>query len=344
MGDGDRNVPGPPPRRLFLRQTSNREGVRSADAAGVVPRAARREKRRRDARRRLLRVVTVAVVVIGAASIAMLWPTSHTARNQAGAHKVAKVGSVVHNRRPFKSRAVRFALPRPLPRRTLRVPILMYHRVGPSGARTTAMTRALTVPAAVFGAQMRWLERNGFHAITQVQLFDALEHGARLPKRPVMITFDDGYRDVLWNAAPVLARLRFPATAYVITGRVSGSDPSFLTWDELRALERLGIAIGSHTVDHLELTGLSDVAALFQLAASRRALEAHLHHPVQWFSYPAGRSSVHLLPLVARAGYVLAVTTSPGVVQAAAAPYGLHRYRILQSTGVSGLAALLAAR
>jgi len=105
------------------------------------------------------------------------------------------VGSVVRNRRPFNSRTVRLALPRPL-RRTLRVPILMYHRIGLSGARTPAMTRALTVPAVVFGAQMRWLERNGFHAITQVQFFDALEHGAPLPKRPVMITFDDGYTDV----------------------------------------------------------------------------------------------------------------------------------------------------
>jgi peptidoglycan/xylan/chitin deacetylase (PgdA/CDA1 family) len=224
------------------------------------------------------------------------------------------------------------------------VPILMYHRIGSSSATTPTMTRALTVPTAVFGAQMRWLERNGFRPITQEQLFNALEHGARLPARPVMITFDDGYRDVLWNAAPILARLHAPATAYVITGRISGPDPSFLTWPELHMLEHKGIGIGSHTVDHLELTQLSDAAALHQLTASRRALEAHLHHPVQWFSYPAGRNSPHVLPLVARAGYVLAVTTSPGTLQTADAPYQLHRYEILDTTGVSGLASLLAAR
>jgi peptidoglycan/xylan/chitin deacetylase (PgdA/CDA1 family) len=100
-------------------------------------------------------------------------------------------------------------------------------------------------------------------------------------------TFDDGYRDVLWNAVPVLTRLRMPATAYVITGRVSGPDSSFLTWGELRALERHGVAIGSHTVHHLELPLLSDASARRELVESRRALERHLGQPVQWFAYPA---------------------------------------------------------
>lgn len=289
-------------------------------------------------------MASVAVVAVGASVAVIAWPTTHAPRNQVSVRQVAKSGRALHTRSPFTPRIVRLALPEPLPRRTLRVPILMYHRIGPSSARTPAMTRALTVPSVVFGAQMRWLERNGFHAITQAQLFDALEYGTQLPARPVMITFDDGYGDVLRNAAPILARFHAPATAYVITGRISGPDPSFLTWPDLRALERHGIAIGSHTVNHLELTRLSDALALHELIASRRALEAHLHHPVQWFSYPAGRNSPHVLPLVARAGYVLAVTTSPGAFQAANAPYQLHRYEILDTTGVSGLANLLTAR
>ena len=71
-----------------------------------------------------------------------------------------------------------------------------------------------------------------------------------MPAEPVMITFDDGYRDVLWHAAPVLHRLHMPATEYVITGRVSNGDPSFLTWPQLGRLEKLGVTIGSHTVTH----------------------------------------------------------------------------------------------
>ena len=70
-------------------------------------------------------------------------------------------------------------------------------------------------------------------------------------------------------------------------------------------------------------------------------LQRRLRHPVQWFAYPAGREDARIVDLTRRAGYVLAVTTSPGRVQSAAAPLELHRYEILDSTGVAGLAALL---
>ena len=232
-------------------------------------------------------------------------------------------------------------LPVPLPRRRVDVAILMYHRVGPLSPREPAITNALTVPSAAFAAQMLWLRSHGFHAISQRRLFDALERGSPLPARPVLITFDDGYRNILWNAAPVLARLHMPATAYVITARISGPDSSFLTWSELRRLEGRGFDIGSHTVHHLELPYLNRAQALFELVASRRALEKHLGHPVQWFSFPAGAENAALLPLVRRAGYVLAVTTQPGELQSADHPFLLHRDEILATTGVRGLAALL---
>ncbi len=234
----------------------------------------------------------------------------------------------------------RLVLPRPLPHRTVVVPILMYHRIGrePVGP---AITDALTVPTAVFAGEMRWLRGAGFHAITQRQLFEALEYGTRLPRRPVVITFDDGYRDVLWNAAPLLHRLRMPATAYVITGRLSGPDSSFLTWGELGQLEADGITIGSHTVHHLELTLLPRVLALDELVDSRWQLEQHLHRRVPWFAYPAGREDPVVVALARRAGYLLAVTTRPGDLQSARHPLELFRYEVLDTTGVRGLAALL---
>jgi peptidoglycan/xylan/chitin deacetylase (PgdA/CDA1 family) len=190
---------------------------------------------------------------------------------------------------------------------------------------------------------MTWLVRHGYHAVGQAQLFAALEGGTPLPPRPIAITFDDGYRDVLWHAAPVLARLHMPATAYVITGRISGPDPSFLTWPELVRLERFGVAIASHTVTHRELTQETDADALHELEASRRALEEHLRHPVQWFAYPAGAEDPRVVALVRRAGYVLAVTTHAGELQRSTHPFELERYEVLDSTGVAGLASMLGA-
>jgi peptidoglycan/xylan/chitin deacetylase (PgdA/CDA1 family) len=215
----------------------------------------------------------------------------------------------------------------------------MYHRVGALPIRAPAITKALTVPSRTFAAQMRWLHASGFHAITQGQLLGASLLGLPLPRRPILITFDDGYRDVLWNAAPLLHRLRMPATMYVITDRVDGNDPSFVTWSELRRLERLGFDIGSHTVHHVDLTRDSPEAAAAELVVSKRTLEQRLGRAVPWFAYPLGRVDRRVAAAVARAGYLLAVTTRPGAVQMNRLE--LHRYEVLSSTGGNGLKALL---
>jgi peptidoglycan/xylan/chitin deacetylase (PgdA/CDA1 family) len=233
-------------------------------------------------------------------------------------------------------------LPAHRPGRVLRIPILTYHRIDVLEAGLPAITRRLTVAPRDFAAQMRWLRRNGFHALTQRELFAALEHGAPLPPRPVLITFDDGYRDVLTYAAPVLHRLDLPATMYVITTRLSGRDPSFLTVPMLRRLERQGVEIGSHTVSHPDLTTLSDRRLRSELVESRRTLERALRHPVQWLAYPYGAHDARVVDFARRAGYVLAVTTRHGDRQPGAEPLQLYRIRVVDTTGAAGLNALLA--
>ncbi|MGH3015284.1 MAG: polysaccharide deacetylase family protein [Gaiellaceae bacterium] len=233
-------------------------------------------------------------------------------------------------------------LPAPLPARTRVVPILMYHRINVVTASTPATSRRLTVHPAVFVRQMRWLKRHGYHAITQRRLFDALMCGRPLPRRPILITFDDGYRDNYVNASPVLARLDMRATAYVISGRISNGDRSFLTWPQLRRLERRGVEIGSHTVSHRSLTSLSTTQARAELVRSRRVLERRLGHRVPWLAYPFGAYDARIEGLARRAGYLLAVTTVHGSRHSARRPFALPRLRVLDSTGVRGLAAMLA--
>lgn len=221
------------------------------------------------------------------------------------------------------------------------VPVLMYHRIGRLPTVPTPTSTKLTVQPAVFAAQMEWLARHGFHAITAQQLYDALERSRPLPPRPVLITFDDGYRDVLFNAAPVLHRLGMPAVAFVITGRVGGPDPSFLNWQDLRDLEKDGFTIGSHTVHHLRLPGLSTSQAFGELDASRATLQRHLRKGIDWFAYPDGATSAAVVRLVHRAGYRLAFTTRTGFTQYAREPFLLHRDEIPRSDGLAGFAALL---
>lgn len=235
-------------------------------------------------------------------------------------------------------------LPRQAPRRQIVVPILMYHRINVPSSGADSMERRLTVHPADFARQMTWLKRNGYRTVTQQELFEALFRGRRLGPKPIVITFDDGYSDVLHRASPVLTRLGMRATAYVISGRTTNGDRVFLMWRQLRVLERRGIEIGSHTVTHAGLTSLSDRDALRELVHSRRAFERRLHHPVQWLAYPYGAYDTRIERLARRAGYVLAVTTEYGAVQSSSRPLALSRLRVLDSTGVAGLAAMLGTR
>jgi peptidoglycan/xylan/chitin deacetylase (PgdA/CDA1 family) len=214
------------------------------------------------------------------------------------------------------------------------VPILEYHRVG-----VDAGLPGLTVPPRQFAAEMEWLHAAGYHAISLGRLLAAVGLHATLPSRPVVITFDDGYRDILWNAAPLLHRLHMRAAAFVITDRVGGPDPSFLDWPELGRLEALGFTVGSHTVHHVPLTALSSEQAYRELRDSRRSLERHLHVPVWSVSYPFGRADRRIVDLAARAGYRLGLTERPGAVQRR--PLLLHRWEILPTTGLGGFRTLV---
>jgi Polysaccharide deacetylase len=96
-------------------------------------------------------------------------------------------------------------------------------------------------------------------------------------------------------------------------------------------------------VAHHDMTSLSDAEMLEDLKSSRRALERKLGHRAPWLAYPFGAYDERVERLTRRAGYLLAVTTRPGTVQSAGQPFALPRLRILDTTGVRGLAALLGA-
>ena len=239
------------------------------------------------------------------------------------------------------SNRCRLRFPSPLPTRQRVVPILMYHRVDYVQASTPAPTKALTVSPEDFRHQMKWLKRHGYHTITQRSLFNALMCGDHLRRKPIVVTFDDGYRDVYRYASPVIEHLGMHATSYLITERISGDDRSFLSWRQVRRFEKRGVEIGSHTVSHASLTALSDAGALAELVRSRKKLERKLDHRVPWLAYPYGDYDARIERLSKKAGYKLAVTTDWGSLQSAQRPFALKRLRILDSTGVRGLAAML---
>ena len=291
----------------------------------------------------LVVLIAAVVIVLGASSAVHLLGGDSGASAEQAASPKDSAASGAKAVKPVKE-VPELTLPDPLPNRTLEVPILMYHRIAVLKGDEPPVTVGLTVDPGEFQLQMAWLHDQGYTTITQLQLYNALMEGAPLPNKPIMLTFDDGYRGVATVAAPMMSQFGFVGTAYIITDRIAQNRktaPTWLTWPQLRILEQRGWDIGSHTVSHTESPNMSPEAAMKTLRQSRFTLERHLGHPVQWFCYPAGSVDAKSVEAVKEAGYVLATTTKSGVTLSAQDPLQLERIRISNTTGVRGLAAAL---
>jgi peptidoglycan/xylan/chitin deacetylase (PgdA/CDA1 family) len=237
--------------------------------------------------------------------------------------------------RPFKPLAV----PAHPVSRTVRVPILTYHRVHEYATELTKSQPDLTVEPAVFRSEMAAIHAAGYTTITQGRLFDALYRGAPLPRKPVIVSVDDGYVDDVTQILPVLRRYRMTATFYVITGRVH--EAGFLRTREIRELEAAGMDIGAHTRTHPSLPALTPAALHSEVDGSAADLHAILGHPVYWFAYPYGAFDAQVVQAVRRAGFLLAVTTRGGTAASTAAPLEIPRIHVGRAATARSVLALL---
>lgn len=219
------------------------------------------------------------------------------------------------------------------------IPILMYHQIGQPAARGTPY-RSLIVHPADFRRQMRWLRRLGYTGLSMAQLMPYLQ--GRKAGKVVGITFDDGYTNVLQSALPVLLDQGFTATNYFVAQQLGGSNvwdhakgiaPSgLMSADDIRVWADAGMEVGSHTLDHPDLTTLSPDDARRQIDVSRTMLESIAGVPVTAFCYPYGHENMELRRLVAQAGYTNATTTAGGLARANDDMFGLPRVVVARST------------
>jgi peptidoglycan/xylan/chitin deacetylase (PgdA/CDA1 family) len=208
----------------------------------------------------------------------------------------------------------------------LRLPILMYHYIRDMRDLRDRLGFALSVTPANFAAQMDWLAQNGYHTVTTLDLVAFLAGQRGLPAKPIVITFDDGYEDFYTAAIPVLRRHDFTAVAYVVSGFIGR--PGYLSAAEILAAQGAGFEIGSHTVNHVDLTKQSAEALRYQLTASKEALEKLLGRPVTSFCYPYGRVGPREAAAVADAGYQDATSTRGGSYRTMAGRFAWTRLRV----------------
>jgi peptidoglycan/xylan/chitin deacetylase (PgdA/CDA1 family) len=278
-------------------------------------------------------------VIVVAAVIAMASGGGGSASRHAAHARAVHHAHAAHHAARAPSHPALVPPANPVPR-TLRVPILMYHRVHAYATELTKSLPDLTVEPPVFAAEMTALQQAGYHSITVAQLFGALFHGAPLPPRPVLISADDGYLDDLTQMLPVLQAHRMTAVFFIITGRFH--EPGFLTASQVRRLDRAGMDIGAHTRSHVDLPGIGAAALADQVAGSRQDLQRLLGHPVAAFAYPAGRFDDPSVAAVKQAGFALAVTTQPGEQESSTQPLLMPRVRVGRSMTPQGLLSCLA--
>jgi peptidoglycan/xylan/chitin deacetylase (PgdA/CDA1 family) len=215
----------------------------------------------------------------------------------------------------------------------------MYHVIADPPA--DAPYPELWVSPRAFRAQVRALAAAHYEGVTLSQVFAAWRHGRALPPKPVVLSFDDGYRSQAVVAARALRAVGWPGVLDLAI-RNAGSDNG-LRLARLRRLVREGWEIASHTVDHADLTTLDAAAMRDQLVRSRDWIRRRLGVTAAFFCYPAGRFDPTVVAAVRAAGYEGATTEIPGVARAGDDPYELPRVRVSRGdTAAQVLAAVTA--
>jgi peptidoglycan/xylan/chitin deacetylase (PgdA/CDA1 family) len=218
------------------------------------------------------------------------------------------------------------------------VRILGYHSIG-------ALRHTLAVRPDAFRAQMETVAASDATPISLAAAVELLAAGP-VTGRHVCVTFDDGYRDNLTVAAPILRELEIPATVFVATGAVDGTAPFYwfddpppaLSWDECRELAADPLFdVQPHTRTHPWLPQVSEDRARDEIAGSRADLEAR-GFAATTFCYPGGLYGDRERRLVQEAGYAAAVTTDQGVNPGGGDPHVLRRTLIYLEDGLSDFA------
>ena len=296
-----------------------------------VRRAAERRKRIQARRRLAVGLLAVAALVAGIAlgashdsgGGAESSSTPPTGASDAGGGG-AKLSAGGLGSPPAQTKLTRTQAP---------VPILMYHVIAAPPA--SAQLPELYVDPRTFDAQMEWLKGQGYQGVSLNQVYDAWFHGALLPEKPVVISFDDGYRGQYVYARPELRKLGWPGVLSAISGRIGQPDAE-LSDSMVQTMINDGWELDSHTVHHVDVTTLSPAQLQAEIGGSRTDLQLRFHQPVNFFCYPAGRYDATAIRAVRDAGYQGATTTDEGLASKSEM-FSLKRIRVDHSDGVSGL-------
>ena len=216
--------------------------------------------------------------------------------------------------------------------------VLAYHAI--ADLRGAGILEPYGVPPSMFRRQLGLLERLGFTLISPDEFLRYLNGNAGLPRRPVLLTFDDCHESLLHAALPALQERGARALAFAVSGQIGGSN----VWDQARGAPRLrlldgaglrvlaegGVEIGSHSRNHPQLPRLPELALSDEIGGSADDLEGTGLPRPRMFAYPHGEHDPRVRMAVADARMVAAFTIESGRMKRGADPFQIPRLEILR--------------
>ena len=202
-------------------------------------------------------------------------------------------------------------------------PILEYHMVA---TYTNDSGYSYNVPPQKFREQMRYLQQEGYTTITLLEFMKAKKGKFEMPDKPIILTFDDGYDNNYYEMLPILEEFGMKANVFMVTNKIGNK--GYLTWEQLREMQKRGIEVGSHTANHLPLTSLDEKKQDEEVYLSKLLMEWNGINTVFSLSYPNGKYNEPLTEILKEREYLSAVTGDGGLNNFDTDPYLLKRVNI----------------
>ncbi|MBI4096719.1 MAG: polysaccharide deacetylase family protein [Candidatus Levybacteria bacterium] len=215
-------------------------------------------------------------------------------------------------------------IPIATPLRSLYAPILVYHYVEYVTDERDTMRKSLNTPPHLLIKQIETLKNAGYTFVTMSELMEIMDGKIKLPNKPVVLSFDDGYRDFYTDVFPILKKYDVKAVVYVVSGFLD--QPNYMFTEQVREISKSGLVeIGAHTVHHYALRGLDNLTAKYEIEESKKDLETLLNIPIVSFAYPDGSFDDQAQKLIREAGFRSAATTLYGYEINQGNKYSMYR-------------------
>lgn len=208
------------------------------------------------------------------------------------------------------------------------VVVLMYHSVGHGNWE-------FTVSPENFEKQIRYLKKKGYMFWDSQELGEFLGGQRKSTRRAVVITFDDGYRDFLTGALPVLKKYNVPALLFIHTNRSSDelrNTLPLLTWDDIVQASKEGVEIGSHSSAHPNVKLLSAEELNIDTETAEKEIQNNIGVMPKTYAYPGGKFNDSVIEVLRGREYRMAFTIDNGLIKLGDNPFRLHRVGVGRDT------------